>query len=301
MTHYETLGVNDTATSEEIKTAYRKLATEHHPDKHSENKDAAEKKFKEINSAYQVLKDDNKRAEYNAQLKNPYANTGGGFHRHQRNMHPDMDIHVFRDVFQSGHMNEDVFSFIFGQAGGFDHIQRNKDHNISLTITLKEAFGGCEKIIQYKESTEIKTVSVKIPKGIRTGNKLKLSGKAPKSRQDMPAGDIIVHVNVEQKDRNFTIVRDNLVSIIEITALDSILGVEQEFTNIDGEVLSVTIPKGTRHTEYISVSKKGMTIMSSDQRGDLILQVATMMPTDLSDTSIKQLTKINESQKKSFK
>ena len=298
MDFYEVLEVAKTASPDEIKASYRRLAMIHHPDKNLDKKEESEKKIKAINEAYDTLKDPDKKSQYDDMLKygigtgGPRSSGTGYYGRRYPNLDEDMINNIFTHV-HHGDIN-DMFKTFFHQANQQQRQPINKDCHIALNINLKEAFTGADKVIQYKEGIEIKTVSVKIPKGVRSGTNLRLAGKAPKQFSNAPAADIIVHLAVNDSEGDFRIVNDNLVSMLEVDILDTITGCKKKFTNIDGEEIEVDVPKSIRHTEFIRIQGKGMTFMNSDLRGTLVLQVFTNMPENLSETVLTKIQKINE-------
>ena len=295
MNHYQVLGVRETATSDEIKSAYRKLALQFHPDKNPDNKEA-EAKFKEISAAYDVLKDTDKKAQYDLSLKHPeqfFHSSSGNYYQ---NRYSNLNEDLLREIFPNG-----AFESFFGASfRGKPKEQKNKDTIISISVSIQEAFFGTEKLASVKEGTQTRTLSIKIPKGARNGMKLRLKGQAPRQNLNIPAGDLIVHLNI-QNQNNLAIVENNLLSILEVSPIDVIIGNTLEFINIDDEKILVEIPEGIRHSEYIKVHNKGMTISNSDERGDLLLQVQTKSFTDLPQKIKNKLKKINEEIKKTNK
>lgn len=144
--YYDILGVSKNATAEEIKKAYMKLAMQHHPDKNLNNKEEAEKKFKEINAAYETLSDTQKKSDYDTYGgENPYANQGGGRGRHQSGVFEDLFSQFFSeggaDIFGQGKQKQKKRSQINPKNG--------HDVEIGLTITLKEAFTGTKQKVSY--------------------------------------------------------------------------------------------------------------------------------------------------------
>jgi DnaJ-class molecular chaperone len=295
MDYYQVLGLKDTATTEEIKSAYIKLVTQYHPDKNPNDKEA-EEKTKKINEAYQVLKDPQKKSQYDITLKTGQAHQAGngpGFYSHRYSNVPE---EVLRDLFPNG-----AFESFFKMSGfSFDNKPketRNRDMNISLGISIEDAFKGTEKIAQVKEGIELKTLSVTIPKGVRTGMRLRLKGQAPRINLNLPAGDLIAQIAI-QHSNEYAIVNDNLVGILKVSPIDALIGTKVEFKNIDDEIIIVDVPEGTRHTEYVKVQGKGMTFVDSVDRSDLLLQVQTTPINNLPERLRKKLVKIADELKK---
>jgi curved DNA-binding protein len=292
MNFYQELGVKETAGPEEIKAAYRKLAALHHPDKNPDNPKEAEEKFKKISAAYDTLKDPVKKQNYDLSLSGKPGQTNFYTHRYS-NIPED----VLKEIFPGS-----TFEHFFGfqQQPGKAKEVKNKDVYISMAVSIQEAFSGTEKLAQIKEGTQTKTLSIVIPKGVRNGMKLRLKAQAPRQNLNIPAGDLIVQLNI-QNQNDLAIVGDNLVSILEISPIDALIGSTKEYKNIDGEKISVDVPFGTRHTEYITIFGKGMTISNSDNRGDLLLQVQTTPIKDLPERLKNRLKKISEEIKKNLK
>lgn len=292
MNYYQVLGIKETATAEEIKAAYLRLVTQHHPDKNPNNKEA-EEKTKKINEAYSVLKDPNKKSQYDLSLQTGNAGPAPGFYSHRYTNVPE---EVLKEIFPNG-----TFESFF-RMSGFPFEQKvketkNRDVYISLGITIEEAFKGTEKIAQVKEGTDVKTIAIKIPKGVRSGMKLRLKDQAPRQNVNMPAGDLLVQLSI-QTSNEFTLVNDNLIGILKASPIDVIIGNKLEFKNIDGEILTIDVPPGSRHTEYIKVENKGMTFVDSTERSDLLLQVQTTAIENLPDRLKNRLKKINDELKK---
>jgi curved DNA-binding protein len=290
--YYEILGVEKNATTEQIKVAYKELAKKYHPD----NKETGDNnRMQEINSAYDTLKDPSKKLEYDAQLSgNNYQAHHSSFYQKRYSNIPD---DVLKDLFP-----EEIFENIFG---GFrqprqQQSPRNKDMLLSISISIKDAYFGCDKIAQIREGNQVKTLSITIPKGVRNGTKLKIAAQAPRQNLNLPAGDVIVHINVQQQN-DLAIVENNLVGIVEVSQIDALIGTETVYKHINGEDITVEVPPGTRHAEYVKVFGKGMSILNSDERGDLLLQVQTKKLENLPKNIKNRLKKISEDMKKSSK
>jgi curved DNA-binding protein len=263
--HYTTLGVNKQASSDEIKKAYRKLASQHHPDKGG-NKE----KFQEIQAAYAVLGDEGKRAEYD----NPqpqWNNNAAGFRG-------------FEDIFQ----NFGGFGDIFGHRHQHFHqpqSQRNRTLNLQTAVTLEEAFTGKELVanIQLPSGRE-QIINVKIPPGVNDGTVLRLREIGDDTYTNITRGD--VHLSVIVMPHSvFARQGDDLVKEIEVDALDAILGTNVTVNTIDGKTLNITIKEGTQPGTILSAQGYGMPNMHNNNfKGRLLLPIKVIIPINLSDT-----------------
>jgi DnaJ-class molecular chaperone len=278
---YKVLGVKETASSDEIKAAYRKKAMDNHPDR-----GGTEDKIKEINEAYDTLKDTDKKAHYDHVRKH-----GGNFTQgHGPN---------FEDMFRSGPFG---FSAGFGPGGFMDieellrrHGQhhgpvKNRDLNIQFNISLEEAFFGTEKELTLNFPSGNKTVKVKIPPGVDEGMQIRLQGYGHSEKQNIPPGDLYLHLLMNPHS-SFRREGQNLRTTMTINAIDAMLGIEKVIKSIDGSDLKVKIPASVQYGNSLRVQGKGMTIMNTTARGDLYVDVHIETPT-LNEEQRKILEKI---------
>ena len=253
--YYDVLGVNKTATQDEIKKAYRELCKKYHPDKHGGD----DTKIKEINEAYSVIGDEQKRKEYDAQSSG--FNFGG-----------------------------------FGNGGfNFRNFQLASDINVSIKISLEEAYSGCKHPINING----KIYAVDVPKGTPNGKMLIIKGLG-KSGCDIygnpKTGDLIVKVNVQNKD-NITLNPNGILEVLYVVDwIDAILGGENEIDVFDKKV-KIRIPKFTQNGGYTIIGGKGFRKFNSDECGSLKVNFLIRMPKTLTDEQIQELEKIKESLK----
>lgn len=282
--YYQSLGVARTASADEIRKEYRKLAMKYHPDRNPNDKQA-EDRFKEINEAYQVLSDPEKRARYD-QLGSAYHNyqrgggTPGGFNwdQWQTRGGPSGSGQVnFDDLFGAGGGGfSDFFSAIFGgmnSSGGQVNTGRRapQTYEQALSISLQEAFQGSSRVLEGGG----RRVQVKIPPGTKTGSKIRVAGGAP------GGADLYLKVTVEP-DARFERDGDNLQTSATIDVFTALLGGEAEVETITGKV-KLTIPPSTQPEQLIRLAGRGMPILKSpDQRGDLFVRIKVRVPRTLS-------------------
>lgn len=263
MDYYQTLGVNKNASQEDIKKAYRKLASQHHPDKGGDKA-----KFQAIQEAYATLSDDQKRAEYDNPHQ-PFHFGGGGF-----------------GGFENFH--EDIFSQMFGGSGvhfgnGFHRQQprRNRNVNIVVQLTLKEILTGKDVVGSIKlPSGQDQAIQIRIPPGVESGDSIKYPGLGDNSIQGMPQGDLIAQIR-EIPDPRFHRQGVNLIVDHAISSFDAILGTKIKVSTLDDKIIEVTVPEGTGPDTVLSCAGHGLPFKNSTQRGHLFIKITVTTPTNL--------------------
>lgn len=269
--YYSILGLKKTASPDEIKQAYRRLASQHHPDRGGDTNT-----FQEIQAAYATLSDPEKRAQYD----NPHPQHGG-FHFHGNGFPPN-----FEDIFAQ--FGNHPFSAFFNRRQ-----PQNRSLNIRAAVTLEEAFTGKELIANLKlPSGKEQLLDIKIPPGIQDGQTLRLSGMGDDTHPNLPRGDLHITVSV-QEHSEFIRQNDDLIKKIDLNCLDAILGKKINIKTIDGKFLDININPGTQHGQLLSVHGYGMPNISNPlMRGRLLLNVNIVVPTNLSDDHLNLIKQI---------
>jgi len=312
--YYKILGVNKNAEKEEIKKAYRKLARQYHPDVNPDNK-AAEEKFKELNEAYEVLSDPDKRKKYDqfgASWKqysrsggrpedydwNQWAagQGGGGYTRTVTQEELEQILGKdFGDIFGSGGMGSggmggfsDFFETLFGGMGqrapGYSgrkrvvRAQRGQDREHNVQISLEDAFHGTTIQLQWEDGKRIES---KIPPGVHTGSRVRLSGQGDPGMEGSQAGDLYLKIHVKP-DPVFKRDKDDLKIDLPVDLYTVVLGGKVNVQTIDKSV-ELTIPAGTTNGKTFRLRGLGMPkLRSPKERGNLYATVNVQIPKDLS-------------------
>ncbi len=306
--YYKTLGVDKSAGKDEIKKAYRKLAMEYHPDRNAGDAQA-EEKFKEINEAYQVLSDDDKRAHYD-RLGSAYSNweqRGGpqsGFDWGQWNYgQPGSQTSGYPggmrvefegdlgDLFGgSGGGFSDFFSQIFGGMGrssSMEEILRGQgrrqaaqqpQYQSEMVINLQEAYHGSKRKVRIGE----REFEVKIPKGAKSGTKLRMSGAGPTTGPGGKPTDVYLVIKVSP-DPRFDRKDENLYTEVFVDIPTAVLGGKVKVPT-PGNSVSLKIPAGTQPGQTFRLKGKGMPkLKSPNQSGDLFATVTVDIPQHLNE------------------
>ena len=287
--YYQILGVAKSATKDEIKKAYRKLAMKYHPD-HTKGDKSAEERFKKISEAYAVLSDDEKRQQYD---------TYGAAGFQQR--------YSQEDIFKGFDLNDILKEFGFG-GGGFFQGQRGGGGRFSfgsggpfgaqqapppgsnleyeLPLSLKEIASGTQKTVSFKHQGKSENLTVKIPQGFIEGKKLRLAGKGEASPYGGPPGDLFIKAKA-LPDPLFYAKEHDLFIERSIKLTEAVLGTEISVPTIDGKTLNLKVPPGTKHKTKMRLSGKGLPKMKNGGKGDLFVIIRIEMPDRLSEEQKK--------------
>jgi len=245
---YSLLGVERTATEADIKTAYRKLAMKHHPDRGGDTAT-----FQTITEAYNTLSDPASRARYDSPQQSGFHFSHGG---------------------PQGF--DDIFSQMFGQR------QAARPHNqnvrVRVTITLLESIMGCEKIISLGYSRGgTQDISITIPAGVQPGSSIKYSELGDNLNEKLPRGDLFVIVNILQNP-NFELDGSQLLTQKTITAFEAMVGTKLDIECVDGVTIQVTVPDGVQPGTTLRCPGRGGWDPARSARGDLFVRLQVSIP-----------------------
>ena len=281
--YYKILGVGETATNEQIKKAFKDIAKKEHPDRGG-NKD----RFQEASEAHDTLKNSQKRHDYDTQRK--FGGSGQG-------QHPFFNEDIFGDFF-SGFSGGDMdFNGRFNFQGNPNmqtktfrsRPQANRNIQVRMAISIKEAMMNNEKTINYKlPSGREEFATVKIPAGVQHGVTFKFAGMGDDSIKNVPRGDLLVQMSVLDSD-GYTRKVNDLYTDKTIDCFQAIRGHELKLKTLEDSVITVKVPAGTQHGTLLSVKGKGMPVHRTlNIRGNLYIRVLVLIP-QLSTADLKKI------------
>ena len=310
--YYQTLGVAKTANGKEIKQAFRKLARKFHPDVNPGDK-TAEAKFKEINEAYEVLGDPDKRRKYdelgaNWRMYEQAAQQGQGFggspfgfgggpgadNTWTINMggpggYRTMTQEEMQDLFGNEDPFSDFFRTFFGGAGPREgtgraraggrapRSQKGQDIEHGVELTLEEAYHGATRRISIKEGGHARSVDVRIPVGVKDGSRVRAAGEGAAGSNGGSAGDLYLRVHVKPHavfERDGT----DLKTKVGVPVTTAVLGGEAQVPTVTGSV-RLKIPEGTQNGQVFRLKGHGMPqVGKPDEKGDLYAAVEVQLP-----------------------
>lgn len=291
--YYKVLGVARNAKPDEIRKAYRKLAMQYHPDRNAGNAQA-EERFKEINEAYQVLSDTQKRGRYD-QLGSAYSNwqqRGGSANDFDWSQWTGNQPRGGGTRVEYGDVNDlfsEFFTSFFGGAGGVRGGTRARSapaYEQPVEISLQEAYEGATRQL----NTENRKVQVRIPPGVRTGSRVRVAGAGPEG------ADVYLIIEVAEDER-FERRGSDLHATASVSIFTALLGGEAEIETMTGKV-KLNIPAGTQPEQVFRVAGRGMPqLKKNEAHGDLFVRLKVQIPKYLSS---KQRELIEEASKLKF-
>ena len=310
--YYQILGVGRNAAEKEIKQAYRRLARKYHPDLNPGDK-SAEAKFKEINAAYEVLSDSEKRKKYDQfgdqwEYADQFAKAGG--HEGVR-----WDFGKGGTRFEYGDLGEfgDIFSSLFGDSGSRMKRgpQRGQDIESPIDISLEEAYHGSTRVIQLQSAEPCtacggtgrvgnrvcticggtggkvipRRLEVKIPAGVRNGSRIRIAGEGSPGHAGGSKGDLYLVVKVLQH-KLFERKGDDLYAEVSVPLAIAVLGGEVRLPTLNGN-LSLKVPPETQNGKVLRLAGKGMPKLGNSDHGNMFAKVKVVLPTELTEEERK--------------
>jgi curved DNA-binding protein len=269
MNYYEILGVDENASQDDIKKAYKKLAMKYHPDRGGDNK-----KFQEISQAYDTLSDGQKKSQYDAELHGLV----------------DPFIHIRTGGFPNF---GDIFGFHFGQGFANHQVRKNRDLTLKILVTFKQSFLGTQTEARYQTpSGKTKTVVIDVPPGVQSGQVIRFSGLGDDSIPNMPPGNLNVNITVEPHPDWFR--RDNdLCKFIYLNPFEAILGKIIEISCLDGTLMPLQIRPGVQHGTEFASRGRGFIDITGSRKGSLIISVQIEIPMIDDSNLIKEIENLN--------
>ncbi|MBV8639585.1 MAG: J domain-containing protein [Candidatus Eremiobacteraeota bacterium] len=318
--YYEVLGVPNDASESTIKSAYRKLARKWHPDANLDNPKEAEEKFKELQEAYAVLSDPEKRSKYDA-LGSDWESAARQAEQQRRYRSTRAPSGAdFGDGFS------DFFESFFSNVGrrttaSARSPHRGQDLNGEIAVSLRDAYeGGTKSIsIDLEERCPVcggtgvthnqicanchgtgavltsKRLDVKIPRGVRDGQRIRLAGQGGSGMHGGPSGDLFLTVHVEP-DEQFDREGDDLYTDLPISIFELVLGGEAHVPTLTGGI-TMTIPPRTQNEQLMRAGGKGMPHVNGDTFGDLYVRLVARLPQRLSEHDEQLFRELAEAQK----
>ena len=311
--YYETLGVSKTASEDEIRSAFRKLARKYHPDV-AKDKKTAEEKFKQINEAYEVLSDPEKRQKYD-QLGEHWNQPGGfqpppqwgagpgGGYRWGSGENGGVEFEFGGTGFS------DFFEAFFGGGrgrsafGGFGQrevsAERGSDVEADIMVTLEEALHGSTRQVSLRRagSKKTETYQVKIPRGVREGQRIRLAGQGEAGERGGKSGDLFLRVRLARHP-DFSVEGSDLVHEVKIAPWQAVLGDQLMVPTLEGNA-RLKLPSGTQGGQRFRLRERGLPGVSG-QRGDLYVVVQISLPKKLTEREREiweQLARLHGSEK----
>ena len=303
--YYEILGVNQKASQEEIRAAYRKLARQYHPDLHQNSKEA-EERFKEINKAYQTLIDPERRKKYDREI--------ASFRTYSKSETENISD-IFKNIFTNGRRGQTT------NQTRTSSFQKGDDIEQKVEVSLQEAFLGTTRILQLQQESTCpecngrglrasrlcntcrgkgtvdlnKRLEVHIPAGVTNGSRVKIPGKGNAREIGQEPGDLYLLISI-RPDKSFQVEGRDIRTEVMVDIYTCIFGGEVPLATPDGKTLILTIPPRTQSGTVLRLAGKGLPTIgkSNTPPGDLLVRVLAKIPSNLSNEELELFRKLRD-------
>jgi len=282
MNHYETLGVAQNATPDEIKSAFRKLAKQHHPDVGGD-----QGRFQAISVAYNTLSDPQERAAYDHSLRNPQPQFRQHHHHHHGN---PFEFHF---NFGGGdpfiNLNE-----MFANQFGFQTRQQPRNRNLRIVLELQflETLNSQNKVLEYKTANNTERINVEIPAGVEDGFTFQVVGRGDDANPSVPRGNLDVQIRVHRHER-YQRSGENVIEDVTIDAFQAMLGCKLPVQLPSGKSIELNIPRGTQHNSQFGITDEGFP-RQNGTRGKYVAKINIKIPTILTNGQINLIKEIQK-------
>lgn len=265
--YYNILGIQPNASEDEIRSAYKKLAMRHHPDRGGDQ--AA---FQDVQEAYSTLTDAQKRQQWEHQRA--FAQGGGNQFGFSFNFGPDIN-----DIF-GGHP-------FFGQ--GFRQQQRNRDVRVTIDLDLASTLTDQTRHIDIRTNDgNKKTIQVNIPKGVHDNLQMRFPGHGDNSIQNIQPGDLYVNFRIHVPN-GYRVDSLNVIKKVSINSIDALLGCQRDIEYIDSKIFNLSVPPGTQYGTIFRIPQQGLFDMNYHHRGDLLIEIILETPMSITQDQFDKL------------
>jgi len=297
--YYEILGVSKNASNDDIKKAYKKLAKKYHPDLNPDSK-SSEEKFKEINEAYEVLGDEQKRKKYDTFGQSANFHNGADFDPSQFGFGGfsggDTDFSDFFNMFFEGGQGFNTRSYSSGfnikdMFSGRGRQRKGEDIETEIGVDIKEAYEGASKTISLKVNGETRRISIKIPSGIVSGKKIKLKEQGSRGINGGRNGDLYLKVKIKDS-KEFKLDGLDLIKEVKLTPWEAALGCNLVVQTLKDKI-KIKIPEGIQTDEKIKLKGLGYKDMNGN-KGDFYVMIKIVNPKHISSEEKQLYEKLSQ-------
>ncbi|GAA8107618.1 DnaJ family protein [Helicobacter pylori] len=269
---YQTLNVSENASQDEIKKSYRRLARQYHPDLNKTKE--AEEKFKEINAAYEILSDEEKRRQYDQFGDNMFGGQNFSDFARSRRTSEDLDD-ILSSIFGRGGFSQRFSQNSQGFSGfNFSNFSNFAPENLDMTVTLNVSV--LDTLLGNKKQVSVnnETFSLKIPIGVEEGEKIRVRNKGKMGRTGR--GDLLLEIHIEE-DEMYRREKDDIIQIFDLPLKTALFGGKIEIATWH-KTLTLTIPPNTKAMQKFRIKEKGIKNRKTSHVGDLYLQARLILP-----------------------